>query len=142
MRFMIIVKANKETEAGALPDSDLLAKMEKYNEELVNAGVMLGGEGLHASLRGARVRFSGEERTVIDDPFIETKELVAGFWLWKVGSQQEAIEWLKRAPFERGEVEIRQVLEIEDFSAAATPEMKEQEARLRAQVKRAVLPHK
>ena len=137
MRFMVIVKASRESEAGALPDVELLAAMQKYNEELARAGVMLGGEGLHASSRGARVRFSGRQRTVIDGPFTETKELVAGFWLWKVGSMQEAIEWLKRAPFEAGEVEIRQIVEIDDFGAAATPEVREREARLRTGLKRA-----
>jgi hypothetical protein len=121
MRFMVIVKANKDSEAGVLPTRELLEKMGKYNEELTKAGVMLAGEGLQASSLGARVRFSGKQRTVIDGPFAETKELIAGFWLWKVKSKEEAIEWLKRAPFDGGEVEIRQVFEPEDFSGAGMP---------------------
>jgi len=134
MRFMVIVKANKDSEAGVLPDRKILADMGKFNEELVKAGVMLAGEGLHASSNGARVRFEGpKKRTVIDGPFAETKELVAGFWLWQVKSKEEAVEWLKRAPFEEGEVEIRQVFETEDFGENMTPEMREQEERLRAQ---------
>ncbi len=137
MRFMIIVKANKESEAGILPGRELLEAMGKYNEELVKAGVMLAAEGLHASSKGARVRFSGKERTVIDGPFAETKELIAGFWLWKVKSKEEAIEWLKRAPFDGGvEVEIRQVFETEDLGAEATPEIVERDARLRRQTAR------
>jgi hypothetical protein len=135
MRFMIIVKASKDSEAGVLPDGKILAAMGKFNEELVKAGVMLAGEGLHASSKGARVRFSGSKRTVIDGPFTETKELIAGFWIWQVKSKAEAIEWLKRAPFEDGdEVEIRQVFETDDFGSALTPELREQEDRLRAQV--------
>jgi hypothetical protein len=135
MRFMIIVKANEETEAGVLPDEKILSAMGKFNEELVKAGVMLVGEGLHASSKGARVKFEGSKRTVIDGPFSETKELVAGFWLWQVKSKEEAIEWLKRAPFGGGtEVEIRQVFEPEDFGANLTPEVREQEERLRAQI--------
>ena len=134
MRFMVIVKANKDSEAGVLPDQKILADMGKFNEELVKAGVMLAGEGLQASSKGARVRFDGpKKRTVIDGPFAETKELVAGFWLWQVKSKEEAIEWLKRAPFEEGEVEIRQVFETEEFGDNMTPEMREQEERLRAQ---------
>ena len=134
MRFMVIVKANKDSEAGAMPDEKSLTAMGKFNEELVQAGVMLAGEGLQASSRGARVRFEGpKKRTVIDGPFAETKELVAGFWLWQVKSKEEAIEWLKRAPFEEGEVEIRQVFETEDFGAELTPEVREQEDRWRAQ---------
>src|SRR5437660_4139163 len=133
MRFMVIVKANKDSEAGVLPDEKILNAMGKFNEELVKAGVMLAGEGLQPSSKGARVRFSEKERTVIDGPFAETKELVAGFWLWQVKSKEEAIEWLKRAPFEKVEVEIRQVFEAEDFGPALTPELREQEARLRAQ---------
>ena len=132
MRFMVIVKANKDSEAGVLPDEKMLTTMGKYNEELVNAGVMLAGEGLHASSKGARVRFSGGKHTVIDGPFTEAKELVAGFWIWQVKSLQEAIEWLKRAPFEETEVEIRQVAESEDFGEAFTPELREQEDRMRA----------
>ncbi|HKB38047.1 MAG TPA: YciI family protein [Gemmataceae bacterium] len=133
MRFMVLVKANKDTEAGVLPDEKILTAMGKYNEELVKAGVMLAGEGLHASSKGARVKFSGGKRTVTDGPFTETKELIAGFWLWQVKSKEEAIEWLKRAPFDDTEVEIRQVFEPEDFGPALTPELREQEARLRAQ---------
>ena len=134
MRFMVLVKANKDSEAGVLPDEKILAEMGKYNEELVKAGVMLAGEGLQASSKGARVRFEGTKRTVIDGPFSESKELVAGFWLWQVRSKQEAIEWLKRAPFQEGEVEIRQVFEAEDFGAEFTPELREQEERHRAQM--------
>src|SRR5215208_5065766 len=135
MRFMVIVKANEESEAGVLPDQKVLAEMGKYNEELVKAGVMLAGEGLHPSSKGVRVRFSGGKRTVIDGPFSETKELIAGFWLWQVKSKEEAVEWLKRAPFDGGtEVELRQVFETEDFGANLTPELREQEERLRAQL--------
>src|SRR5438876_5298283 len=134
MRFMVIVKANKDSEAGVLPDRKILAAMGKFNEELVKAGVMLAGEGLQASSKGARVRFEGpSKRTVIDGPFTETKELIAGFWLWQVKSKAEAIEWLKRAPFEEGEVEIRQVFETADFGDALTPEIREQEERQRQQ---------
>jgi len=136
MRFMVLVKADKNTEAGALPDEKLLTEMGKFNEELVKAGVLLAGEGLHPSSKGARVRFSGAQRTVIDGPFAETKELVAGFWLWEVKSKEEAIEWVKRCPNPTGaeaEIEIRQVFEAEDFGPAFTPELREQEARLRAQ---------
>ncbi len=138
MRFMVIVKADKSSEAGALPDEKLLAEMGKYNEELVKAGVMLAGEGLHPSSKGARVRFSGSKRTVIDGPFSETKELIAGFWLIQVKSKEEAIEWVKRSPNPfpgtESEIEIRQVFEAEDFGAEFTPELREQEERLRAQV--------
>jgi hypothetical protein len=135
MRVMVIVKSNKELEEeGKLPSREELAEMGKFNEELAKAGVMLAGEGLHASSKGARVRFSGKQRTVIDGPFAETKELVAGFWLWQVRSLQEAIEWLKRAPFQEGEVEIRQVFEAEDFGDEFTPELREQEERVRKQV--------
>jgi len=134
MRFMVIVKADKDSEAGVMPTKKLLTEMGKFNEELVNAGVMLAGEGLHPSSRGARVKFSGGKTIVIDGPFAETKELVAGFWLWQVKSKEEAIEWLKRAPFEDTEVEIRQVFEAEDFGAEFTPELREQEERLRAQM--------
>jgi hypothetical protein len=136
MRFMVLVKADKNTEAGALPDEKLLTEMGKFNEELAKAGVLLAGEGLHPSSKGARVHFSGAKRTVIDGPFAETKELVAGYWLWKVKSKEEAIEWLKRCPNPTGaeaEIEIRQVFEAEDFGPAFTPELREQEARLRAQ---------
>jgi hypothetical protein len=135
MRFMVIVKASKESEAGILPDEKILTAMGKYNEELMKAGVLLAGEGLHASSKGARVKFSGKDRMVTDGPFPETKELIAGFWLWKVNSKEEAIEWLKRAPFDGGtEVEIRQVFEPEDFGPALTPEVREQEQRMRAQL--------
>ena len=134
MRFMVIVKADKDSEAGVLPSRELLAEMGKFNEELVKAGVMLAGEGLQASSKGARVRFSGKNRTVIDGPFAETKELVAGFWLWQVRSKEEAIEWLKRAPFQTGEVEIRQVFEAEDFGEEFTPDLREQEERIRGQI--------
>jgi hypothetical protein len=134
MRFMVIVKANKDSEAGVMPSQELLTAMGKYNEELAKAGAMLAGEGLHPSSKGARVRFSGGKRTVIDGPFAETKELVAGFWLIQVKSMDEAIEWVKRAPFEDGEVEIRQVFETEDFGPELTPELREQEERLRAQI--------
>jgi hypothetical protein len=131
MRVMVIVKASKDSEAGVLPSTEMLADMGKYNEELVKAGIMLAGEGLQASSKGVRVRFDGKKRTVIDGPFSETKELIAGFWLWQVRSMQEAIELLKRAPFREDEVEIRQVFEAEDFGAEFTPELREQEQRLR-----------
>ena len=132
---MVIVKANKDSEAGVLPSEKMLTEMGRYNEELVKAGVMLAGEGLQASAKGARIRFSGNTRSVTGGPFSETKELIAGFWLWQVGSKAEAIEWLKRAPFDGGEeVELRQVFEAEDFGAEFTPELREQEERLRAQV--------
>jgi len=132
---MVIVKANRDSEAGVLPSKEILAKMGKYNEELVKAGIMLAGDGLHPSSKGKRVRFSGPTRTVIDGPFTETKELIAGYWLWQVRSMDEAVEWLKRAPFASGEeVEIRQVFEPEDFGANLTPELREQEERLREQI--------
>lgn len=138
MRFMVIVKATKESEAGVMPSEKLLADMGKFNEDLVKAGVMLAGEGLHSSSKGARVRFFGKERSVIDGPFAETKELVAGFWLWQVKSLEEAIEWVKRCPnpFETGvsEIEIRQVFEAEDFGAEFTPELREQEELLRVKI--------
>jgi hypothetical protein len=134
MRFMVIVKANKDSEAGVLPTEKMLTEMGKFNEELVKAGVMLAGEGLQASSKGARVKFSGGDKTVIDGPFAETKELIAGFWLWQVNSLEEAIAWLKRAPFDDTEVEIRQVFEAADFGDEFTPELREQEERLRAQV--------
>jgi hypothetical protein len=132
MRFMVLVKANKDSEAGVLPDKKILTEMGRFNEELVRAGVMLAAEGLQASSRGARVKFAKGKRTVIDGPFAETKELVAGFWLWQVKSKEEAIEWLKRAPFEDTEVEIRQVFEASDFGPEFTPELREQEERQRA----------
>jgi hypothetical protein len=135
MRFAVLVKANKDSEAGILPSKEILNEMGKFNEELVKAGIMLAAEGLHASSKGARVKFSGKNRTVIDGPFAETKELVAGFWLWKVKSKEEAIEWLKRAPFDGGtEVEIRQIFEPEDLAPMMTPEIKERDQRLRSQV--------
>jgi hypothetical protein len=135
MRFMVIVKASKESEAGALPSTDILAKMGKYNEELVKAGVMLAGEGLQPTSKGKRVRFSGAERTVIDGPFPETKELIAGFWLWQAPSMDDAVQWLKRAPFDGGtEVEIRQIFETADFGAEMTPELRRREEDLRAEI--------
>jgi hypothetical protein len=134
---MVIVKANEDSEAGVLPDEKILTDMGKFNEELVKAGVMLAGEGLHPTSKGKRVRFDGTKRTVIDGPFAETKELIAGFWLWQVKSMDEAVEWLKRAPFDGGtEIEIRQVFEAEDFGAEFTPELREQEERLRAQIEK------
>ena len=133
MRFMVIVKANKDTERGVLPTREELTEMGKFNEELAKAGVMLAGEGLQPSSKGARVRFEGNKRTVIDGPFAETKELIAGFWLWQVRSREEALEWLKRAPFREGEVELRQVFEAEDFGEEFTPELREQEERVRRQ---------
>jgi hypothetical protein len=134
MRFMVLVKANEDSEAGVLPSEELLTEMGKYNEALAQAGVLLAAEGLHPSSKGARVKFSGGRRTVTDGPFTDTKELIAGFWLWQVKSKEEAIEWLKRAPFGETEIEIRQVFEAEDFGAEFTPELREQEERLRAQV--------
>jgi hypothetical protein len=132
---MVLVKADKNSEAGAMPDKKLLTDMGNFNDELVKAGVMLEGEGLHPSSKGARVRFSGSKRTVTDGPFSETKELVAGFWIWQVKSKAEAIEWLKRAPFDGGtEVEIRQIFEAEDFGAEFTPELRAQEDRQRAEM--------
>src|SRR5436305_3176127 len=132
MRVMVIVKANKESEAGVLPSRELLTEMGKFNEELVKAGVMLAGEGLHSSAKGKRVKFSGGKTTVTDGPFTETKELIAGFWLWQVRSMDEAIEWLKRSPFDGGtEIEIRPVFEADDFGAEFTPELRKQEERIR-----------
>ena len=137
MRFMIIVKANKESEAGVLPSAELLAEMGKFNQQLADAGVLLAGEGLQASSKGARVKFSGTKRTVIDGPFAETKELIAGFWLWQVKSKAEAIEWVKRCPNPHegeSEIEIRQIFEAEDFGPALTPEIKKQNEGLRGKV--------
>ena len=137
MRFMVMVKATKESEAGVMPDEKLFADMGKFNEELVKAGIMLAGEGLQPSSKGARVRFSGATRTVIDGPFAETKELVAGYWIWKVKSKEEAIEWVKRCPNPMptdSEIEIRQIFEAEDFGAEFTPELRKQEERLRAEM--------
>ncbi|KVC82099.1 YciI family protein [Burkholderia ubonensis] len=144
MRVMVIVKATKESEAGEMPDTELLAAMGRYNEELVKAGVMLAGEGLHPSSRGKRVRFSGPGRSVIDGPFAETKELIAGFWMWQVKSMDEAVEWVKRCPNPMkgdSEIEIRPVFEAEDFGAEFTPELQEQEARLRAEIEAAQKKH-
>ena len=137
MRFMIMVRATKDSEAGVLPDQKLLAEMGKFNEELVKAGIMEAGEGLQASSKGARVRFSGTKRTVIDGPFAETKELIAGFWIWKVKSKEEAIEWVKRCPNPfptDSDIEIRQIFEADDFGTEFTPELKAQEERLRATI--------
>jgi hypothetical protein len=135
MRFMVIVKANKESEAGVLPSAEILNAMGKYNEELVKAGIMLAGDGLQPSSKGKRVKFSGSKPIVIDGPFAETKELIAGFWLWQAKSMDEAVEWLKRSPFGGGvEIEIRPLFEMDDFGAACTPEIKERDQRLRAQM--------
>jgi hypothetical protein len=135
MRVLVLVKADKDSEAGVMPSEQLLTDMGNYNEELVKAGIMLAGEGLHPSSKGKRVRFSGDKKTtVIDGPFAETKELVAGFWMWQVKSMDEAIEWIKRAPFQDTEIELRPVFEAEDFGAEFTPELREQEDRLRAQM--------
>ena len=139
MRVMVVVKASRESESGALPDEQILTEMGKFNEELVKAGVMLAGEGLHPTSRGKRVRFSGEKRTVIDGPFAETKELIAGFWLWQVKSMDEAVEWVKRSPNPHksdSDIEIRPVFEAEDFGAEFTPELRAQEERLRAEIDR------
>jgi len=136
MRFMVLIKANKDSEAGVMPSKQLLTEMGKFNEELVKAGVMLAGEGLQPSSKGARVRFSGSKRTVIDGPFAETKELIAGFWIWQCKSKEEAIEWVKRCPNphnEEADVEIRQIFEAEDFGAEFTPELRAQEEHIRAQ---------
>ncbi len=137
MRVMILIKADKNSEAGVMPDEKLLTDMGKFNEELVKAGIMLAGEGLHPSSKGKRVRFSGADRTVIDGPFAETKELIAGFWIWQVQSMEEAVEWVKRCPNPmsgESEIEIRRVFEAEDFGAEFTPELREQEDRLRAEI--------
>jgi hypothetical protein len=134
MRFMVLVKADKDSEAGIMPSEELFTAMGNYNEELVKAGVMLAGEGLHPSSKGARVKFTGKHSTVIDGPFAETKELIAGFWIWKCDSLQDAINWLKKSPFQDTEVEIRQIFEMEDFGEAMTPEQREQEKRLQAQL--------
>jgi hypothetical protein len=135
MRFMVIVKADKDSEAGVMPSEKMLKEMGEYNEQLVKAGIMLGGEGLHPSSKGKRIRFKGKERTVIDGPFAETKELVAGFWLLQAKSTEEVVEWIKRAPFDSGaEIEIRPLFEADDFGEALTPELRAQEERLRAQI--------
>ena len=137
MRVMVIVKANEESEAGIMPSEQILTDMGKFNEELVKAGVMLDGEGLHPSAKGKRVKFSGGNRVVTDGPFAETRELIAGYWIWKVNSIEEAVDWLKRAPFDGGaEVEIRPIFEMEDFGAEFTPELREQEDRIRAEAAR------
>lgn len=139
MKFMVIVKATKDSEAGVMPTTELLTAMGKYNEELVNAGIMLAGEGLHPSSKSARVRFSGNQRLVTDGPFIETKELIAGYWLWQCASLAEAIEWVKRCPNpmnEESDIEIRQVFEMDDFGAEFTPKLREQEERIRAQAEK------
>ena len=139
MKFMILLKANANTEGGAMPDEKLMTEMGKFNEELVKAGIMLAGEGLHPSSNGARVKFQGDKRTVVDGPFTETKELVAGFWLWRCESKAEAIEWVKRCPNptgEEAEIEIRQVFDCDDFGAEFTPELRAQEERLRAEIER------
>ena len=137
MRVLVLVKANAESEAGVMPSEQLLSEMGKFNEQLVKAGVMLAGEGLHPTSKGKRVRFSGSQRTVIDGPFAETKELVAGYWLWQVKSIEEAVEWLKRAPFDGGaEVELRPVFEAEDFGKEYTPELRARDDRLRAEIDR------
>ncbi len=139
MRFMVIVKATKESEAGEMPSTELLTAMGKYNEELVKAGIMLAGDGLHPSSKGARIRFSGPKRSVIDGPFAETKELIAGFWIWQVRSLEEAIEWVKRCPNPmegESEIEIRQIFEMDDFGAEFTPELREQEERILAEAKK------
>jgi hypothetical protein len=135
MRVMVIVKASKESEAGVMPDTKMLADMGKYNEQLANAGIMLAGEGLHPTSKAKRVRFSGSERTIIDGPFAETKELIAGFWLWKVKSMDEAVEWLKKAPFDGGtEIELRPIFENEDFGDEYTPELRRQDEAIRDQI--------
>ncbi|MFC7287335.1 YciI family protein [Herminiimonas glaciei] len=137
MRFMIIIKANQDTEAGVMPDEKLMTDMGKFNEELVNAGIMQAGDGLHPSSKGARIKFSGDKRTVVNGPFPETRQLIAGFWIWKVKSKEEAIEWVKRCPNPTGadsEIEIRQIFEAEDFGAEFTPELRAQEDRIRAKM--------
>ena len=135
MRVMVIVKASKESERGVTPDTKLLTEMGKYNEQLANAGIMLAGDGLHPSVRGKRIRFSGTTRTVIDGPFAETKELISGYWLWKVKSMDEAVEWLKKAPFDGGtEIELRQIFENEEFGAELTPELRRQEEAIRERI--------
>ncbi|NCJ08502.1 YciI family protein [Synechococcales cyanobacterium C] len=136
MKVMVFVKATEDSEAGVMPTEEMLTEMGQFNEELVNAGVMLAGEGLHPSSKGVRVRFSGKNRTVIDGPFTETKELVAGFWIWQVESMIEALDWIKRSPFQDGEVEIRPIFTDEDFGESLTPELQEQENRLRAEIEK------
>jgi hypothetical protein len=133
MRFMVLVPASPESEAGEMPSTEVLEAMTKYNEELVKAGVMLAGDGLHPSSKGARLRFDGDKRTVIDGPFTESKELIAGYWIWECGSREEAIEWLKRAPFQDGTIELRQIFELDDFGEQLTPELREANERLEQQ---------
>jgi hypothetical protein len=133
MRFMVLVPASPESEAGEMPSTEVLEAMTKYNEELVKAGVMLAGDGLHPSSKGARLRFDGDKRTVIDGPFTEAKELIAGYWIWECGSREEAIEWLKRAPFQDGTIELRQIFELDDFGEQLTPELREANERLEQQ---------
>lgn len=137
MRVMVIVKASPESEAGEMPDEQMLTRMGAYNEALAEAGIMEAGEGLHPTSRGVRVRFGGDRRTTVDGPFPETRELIAGYWIWNVASMEDAVAWLQRAPFEEGEVEIRRIFEDDDFGEAFTPELREQEARIRAQAARA-----
>ena len=136
MKFMVFVKASEESEAGVMPSEEMLSEMGSFNEELVKAGVMLGGDGLHPSSKGTRIRFDGDERTVVDGPFAETKELIAGYWIIQAKSPEEAIEWMKRSPFQEGEIEIRQVFEPEDFGEEYTPELRERDERLRADAER------
>ena len=137
MRVMVIVKANKESEAGVMPNTEMLTEMGKYNEQLADAGIMLSGDGLHPTSKGKRIRFSGKDRTVVDGPFAETKELIAGYWVWKVKSMDDALNWLKRAPFDGGtEIEVRPIFETEEFGKEMTPELRAQEERLRAQLEK------
>ncbi|HWF66463.1 MAG TPA: YciI family protein [Acidobacteriaceae bacterium] len=141
MRFMVVVKADKNSEAGIMPTKEMLTQMGKYNEELVKAGIMLAGEGLQPSSKGVRIKFSGDRRTVTEGPFPETNQLIAGFWLWQVKSKEEAIEWLKRAPFDGGtEIELRQIFELDDFGPELTPELRQQESRLRAEAEKLANP--
>ncbi len=137
MRFIVIVKASKDSEAGKMPSQEMLAQMGKFNEELANAGVMLAGEGLHPTSKGKRIKFSGDKRKITDGPFGKPKDLIAGYWLWKCESWEEAIEWAKRIPFQEGDVEIRQIFEAEDFGAEFTPELRAQEERIRARAEQA-----
>ncbi len=136
MKVMVLVKATPDSEAGVMPTEEMLTEMGQFNEELVNAGIMLTGEGLHPSSKGVRVQFSGRDRTVINGPFTETKELIAGFWIWQVASMADAIDWIQRSPFQDGEVEIRPFFELEDFGEALTPELQAQEERLRAEIEK------
>lgn len=143
MRFIVVVKADKNSEAGVMPTKEMLTQMGKYNEELVKAGIMLAGEGLQPSSKGVRIKFSGDRRTVTEGPFPETNQLIAGFWLWQVKSKEEAIEWLKRAPFDGGtEIELRQIFELDDFGPELTPELRQRESRLRAEAEKLANPKK